>query len=81
MRLELLIDGMLSVHAKHALFAALAGVSGLSAVEIEIGRAELETERAESELAALEGELRAAIESAGLNLRSLKRLPRRLPTV
>lgn len=81
MRFQILIDGMLSVHAKHALFAALAGVPGLSNVEIELGRVELETARLEAELATLEAELRAAIAAAGLSLRSLQRLPRRLPTV
>lgn len=80
-RLQLIIDGMLSVHAKHALFAALAGVRGLSQVEIELGRVELECERAESEFAALEVELRTAIAAAGLSVTSVKRLPRRLPTV
>ena len=81
MRLELDIADMLSVHAKHALFAALAGVPGISAVEIEMGRAELECARADSELAVLEGELREAVSAAGLTLRSLKRLPRRLPNL
>lgn len=79
MRLELFIDGMLSVHAKHAVFAALAGVPGLTSVEIELGRVELETERPELELVALDAELREAIAAAGCALRSLKRLPRRLP--
>lgn len=81
MRLALFIDGMLSVHAKHAMFSALAAVPGISSVEIELGRVELETERGESELSALEAELRAAINAAGFALKSLTRLPRRLPTV
>lgn len=81
MRLELLIDGMLSVHAKHAVFATLAGVTGISSVEIELGRVELEADRPEAELATLERELSEAIEAAGFTLRSAKRLPRRLPTV
>lgn len=72
---------MLSVHAKHAVFAALAGVDGLTSVEIELGRVELETSRAEDSLAALEAELGAALNAAGLTLRSLKRLPRQLPTI
>lgn len=81
MRFELAIDGMLSVHAKHAIFAALAGVAGLSSAEIELGRVELEADRPEAEMSALEGELREAISAAGFTLRSLRRLPRRLPTV
>ncbi len=81
MRLELFINGMLSVHSKHAVFSALAGVLGLSAVEIELGRVELESERPEAELTALEAELRDAIAAAGLSVSAIKRLPRRLPTV
>jgi hypothetical protein len=79
--LELFIDGMLSVHSKHAVFSALAGVSGLSAVQIELGRVELESERPEAEFTALEAELRDAIAAAGLSVSAIKRLPRRLPLV
>lgn len=42
LRLELLIDGMLAVHAKHALYTALAGVEGVRGAVVELGRAELE---------------------------------------
>lgn len=80
-RLELLISGMLSVHAKHAVFSALGGVPGLSAVEIELGRVELDAERSEADFATLETELRTAIEAAGFTLSELRRLPRRLPTL
>jgi hypothetical protein len=80
MRLEILIDGMLAVHAKHAVFAALAAVGGVDGAEVELGRVELECARAEGELATVEAEIRAAIESAGFTVRAVKRLPRRLPT-
>lgn len=80
-RLELLISGMLAVHAKHAAFAALGGVPDLSEVAIELGRVELVAARTEAEFPALEAELREAIEAAGFTVREIRRLPRRLPTV
>ncbi len=80
-RLELLLSGMLSVHAKHAVFSALSGVPGLSSLEIELGRVVLDAERAETELSTLEEELRGAISAAGLTLTALRRLPRQLPTL
>lgn len=80
MRLEILIDGMLSVHAKHAVFAALAAVGGVDGAEVELGRVELDCARAEDELATVESEIRAAIGTAGFTVRTVKRLPRRLPT-
>jgi copper chaperone CopZ len=80
-RLELQISGMLSVHAKHAVFSALSGVEGLSAVEIELGRVTLNAARQEADVAALEVELRAAIEAAGFAVSGIKRLPRQLPTI
>jgi hypothetical protein len=81
MRLELSIEGMLAVHAKHAVFAALAGVADLASVEIELGRVELEANRPEAEFSVLDGELREAVAAAGFSVRSIRRLPRRLPTV
>lgn len=81
MRLELLISGMLSVHAKHAVFAALAGVEGVTRAEVELGRAELEVARPETELAALDAELRAIIEAVGFRVTDLRRLARQLPTL
>lgn len=81
MRLEIFIDGMLSVHAKHAVFAALAAVGGVDGAEVELGRVEIDCARAESEFAAVESEIRVAIEAAGFTVRAVKRLPRRLPTV
>lgn len=79
MRLELTIDGMVAVHAKHAVFAALAGVLGVERAEVELGRAELVAGRGDQDIAALEHELREAIAAAGFVLRAVKRLPPALP--
>ena len=81
MRLELLISGMLAVHAKHAVFAALAGVDGITRAEVELGRAELEVDRPEAEFAALSVQLRAAIEALGFAVTDIRRLARQLPTL
>ena len=74
MRLELIIDGMLAVHAKHAVFQALAAVDGLTHAEVELGRAEIECDREPADAA-----LHAAIESVGFSVREIRRLPRTLP--
>ncbi len=79
MRLELTISGMLAVHAKHAVFAALAGVDGIVRAEVELGRVELEVARGEDGLEALEAELLAAIEAGGFAVTAVRRLPRQLP--
>ncbi|MBX3132015.1 MAG: hypothetical protein KF689_01345 [Gemmatimonadaceae bacterium] len=79
MRLELVISGMVAVHAKHAVFAALAGVPGVLRAQVELGRAEIECERRDAELEALEAELGAAVAAAGFVLTTLRRLPRELP--
>ncbi len=81
MRLEVLISGMLAVHAKHAVFAALAGIEGVSRAEVELGRAELEVSRPESEFTALAAELRAAIDALGFTVTEIRRLARQLPTL
>ena len=81
MRLELLISGMLAVHAKHAVFAALAGVEGIARAEVELGRAELEVARPDAEFAAVAAELRAAIEALGFGVTDIRRLARQLPTL
>jgi copper chaperone CopZ len=78
-RLELLISGMLAVHAKHAVFAALAGVAGVTRAEVELGRVELEVEPGEFEARA--AELRAAIDAVGYAVTEIRRLPRQLPTI
>jgi len=74
MRLELTIDGMLAVHAKHAVFQALAAVEGITRAEVELGRAELEMDREPDE-----AQLRAAIAAVGCSVREIRRLPKTLP--
>lgn len=74
MRFEVLIDGMLAVHAKHAVFMALTAVEGILHADVELGRAELMHDGR-----ATEASIRAAIESAGFTVRTLRVLPRTLP--
>ena len=76
MRLELLIGGMVSVHAKHAVFQALGAVEGITRAEVELGRVEVEMDGEPDE-----GALRDAIESLGFSVRVIRRLPRTLPTL
>ena len=81
MRLELTLTGMLAVHAKHAVFAALAGVADVQRAEVELGRAELEIARGDGEFDAVAAELRAAIEPLGFQVLEVRRLARQLPTL
>lgn len=74
MRFEVLIDGMLAVHAKHAVFMALTAVEGITHAEVDLGRAELTHDGRATESA-----IRAAIEAAGYAVRTLRPLPRTLP--
>ncbi|MBX7119436.1 MAG: heavy-metal-associated domain-containing protein [Gemmatimonadaceae bacterium] len=74
MRFEVLIDGMLAVHARHAVFTALAAVEGLLHAEVELGRAEV-THDGRTTAAAL----RSAVEAAGFTVRQVRPLPRQLP--
>lgn len=74
MRLELLIDGMVAVHARHAVFQALAAVEGITRAEVELGRAELEIHAEPDEAA-----LRDAIAAVGCSVRAMRRLPTTLP--
>lgn len=74
MRLELIIDGMVAVHAKYAVFQALAAVEGITRAEVEMGRVELEMDREPDESA-----MRAAVEAVGFEVREIRRLPRTLP--
>ena len=76
MRSEVLIDGMLAVHARHAVFMALTAVEGITHAEVELGRAELTHDGRATEAA-----IRAAIESAGFGVRAMRALPRQLPTL
>ncbi len=73
MRLRLTIDGMLAVHAKHALYTALGGVAGVVTAEVEVGGALLECSGPVDERA-----LREAIEAVGFRL---VRVVRELPTL
>jgi copper chaperone CopZ len=75
-RYELLIDGMLAVHAKHALFTALTGVQGLARAEVELGKATVEFA---AQTPNAEAALREAVESAGFHLREIRTLPKTLP--
>jgi copper chaperone CopZ len=70
------IGGMLAVHAKRAVFTALAGVEGIHSAEVELGRAVVDHDgRATPEL------LRAAIATAGFAVEEVVEERRRLPTV
>lgn len=75
-RTEVLIDGMLAVHAKHAVFMALGAVEGLHRADVELGRAVLE-----HDARVTEGMLRDAVEAAGFRVREVRALPRILPTL
>lgn len=79
MRLELLIDGMLAVHAKHAVFTSLGALEGLRSAEVELGRAVIELETGTA--AASEAAIREALAQAGCSLRGIRELPRSLPTL
>lgn len=74
MRLEVLIDGMVAVHAKHAVFQALAAVEGVTRAEVELGRVELDVHAEPDEAA-----LREAIAAVGCSVREIRRLPKSLP--
>ena len=76
MRFEVLIDGMLAVHARNAVFTALAAVDGITNAEVELGRAELSHDGRATEAA-----IRSAIEAAGFRVRAVRALPRELPTL
>ncbi len=74
MRIELLIDGMVAVHAKHAVFQALAAVEGITRADVELGRVELDVTAEPDEAA-----LREAIAAAGCSVREDRRLPTSVP--
>jgi len=76
MRFEVMIDGMLAVHARHAVFTALAAVDGITSAEVDLGRAELAHDGRATEAA-----IRSAIEAAGFSVRAVRALPRELPTL
>ena len=68
MHLRLAITGMTSVHAKRALFTALAGVPGVRSAEVEMGAALLDCDGVVDQQA-----LRAAITELGLTLTTITR--------
>lgn len=68
------IAGMLSVHAKRAVFTALSGVEGISRAEVELGRAVIDHDgRATAE------RLREAVAQAGCEVVEVVEDRRRLP--
>jgi copper chaperone CopZ len=79
MRLELLIDGMVAVHARHAVFTALSAVEGIQRAEVELGRVVLELAPSAADVEAREREIAAAVEAVGFTVREVRRLPRSLP--
>jgi copper chaperone CopZ len=80
MRLALTIDGMVAVHARHAVMTALAGVPGIEAAEVELGAAEV-TCVSGVDPVTTEAALRAAIEAVGCTVTVVRALPRQLPTL
>ena len=69
MRYRLIIDGMLAVHAKRAVFTALSGVPGVSHASVTMGEAEVDC--ADSVPEAI---LRRAISDVSCTVRSVTRL-------
>lgn len=80
MRLEVTIEGMTAVHARHAVFTALAGVPGLTGAEVELGRAVVEAATPADE-AGLRTALAEVIAAAGFRVTGTRVLPRALPTL
>lgn len=73
MRLRLTIDGMLSVHAKRAVFTAMSGVPGIATAQVEMGEAIVDGQALD------EGALREAVEAAGCRIVRIETLPAALP--
>jgi copper chaperone CopZ len=70
------IGGMLAVHARRAVFTALAGVEGITAADVELGRAVVEHDgRATAD------RLREAVAAAGFEVVEVVEERRRLPLV
>lgn len=69
----LTISGMVAVHAKRAVFTALAGVPGVLSAEVDMGRAVVEHDASTTSEA-----LREAVALAGCEVTSVK-IERRLP--
>jgi copper chaperone CopZ len=74
MRIQVTIEGMIAVHAKHAVFTALAAVDGITHCDVELGRAVLEHDGRATEVA-----IRAAVAAAGFEVSACTALPSTLP--
>ena len=72
MRLRVTVEGMIAVHAKRALFTALAGVPGVHSAEVEMGSAVVVCERG------AEPAVRQAVLDAGFSIGGVMR---ELPTL
>ncbi len=81
MRFEVLIGGMVAVHARHAVFTALAGVEGIVRADVELGRATLECAREGQSAHEVAAEVHAVLSEAGFTVLELRELPRQLPTL
>ena len=73
MRLRLTIDGMLSVHAKRAVFTAMSGVPGILSAHVEMGEAIVDGHALD------DAALQRAVEEAGCRLSRIDPLPPALP--
>ena len=69
----LTISGMVAVHAKRAVFTALAGVPGVKSADVELGRAVVEHDASTTG-----AELTDAVALAGCEVTAI-RVERRLP--
>ncbi len=79
MRMACAISGMVAVHAKQAVFTALAGVPGIVRAEVELGRAEVWFTPGTT-FAAAEADLIAAVEATGYWVTETWALKSDLPT-
>jgi hypothetical protein len=68
MRLRLIVEGMLSVHASRALYTALAGVKGVERADVRMGIAIID-----ADATVREADLRAAASDVGLTVTSITR--------
>jgi copper chaperone CopZ len=74
MRVELLITGMVAVHARHAVYTALGGLPGVRSAEVELGRAVVTHDGTVTEPV-----MRDALAAVGFELATVRVLPRELP--
>jgi copper chaperone CopZ len=74
MRVELLIPGMVAIHARNAVYTALGGVVGVQRAEVELGRAVVTHDGSASEEA-----MRVALAEVGFVVAEVRALPRELP--